>query len=107
MTTQGYQINDHVIYQDNKSAILLEKNGRASSGRHTQHIDIQYFFVTDHIRCGDIQIEYCPTGDMVADFFTKPLQSSLFRKLRAIIFYSSLAMLFLAMQWHHRSVLRK
>ena len=27
-------------------------------------------------------MEYCPTGDMVADFFTKPLQGSLFRKLR-------------------------
>ena len=34
---------------------------------------------------GDIRIEYCPTGDMVADFFTKPLQGSLFQKLRAII----------------------
>ena len=30
-------------------------------------------------------MEYCPTGDMVADFFTKPLQGSLFRKLRKII----------------------
>jgi hypothetical protein len=29
--------------------------------------------------------EYCPTGDMVADFFTKPLQGSLFRKVRTII----------------------
>ena len=33
----------------------------------------------------DIWIEYCPTGDMVADFFTKPLQGSLFHKLRTII----------------------
>ena len=37
------------------------------------------------VKNGDIRIEYCPTGDMVADFFTKPLQGSLFRKLRAII----------------------
>ena len=33
----------------------------------------------------DICIEYCLTGNMVADFFTKLLQGSLFRKLRAII----------------------
>ena len=26
-------------------------------------------------------IEYCPTGDMIADYFTKPLQGSPFRKL--------------------------
>ena len=32
MTAQGYQIHDNVIYQDNQSAILLEKNGRALSG---------------------------------------------------------------------------
>ena len=32
MTAQGYEIHDNVIYQDNQSAILLEKNGRASSG---------------------------------------------------------------------------
>ena len=34
-----------------------------------------------------MQIEYCPTGDMVTDFlFTKkPLQGSLFQKLCAII----------------------
>ena len=27
MTMQGYKIHDNVIYQDNQSAILLEKNG--------------------------------------------------------------------------------
>jgi hypothetical protein len=85
ITAQGYKINDNVIFQDNQSAMLLEKNGKASSGRRTQHIDIRYFFVTDRVKNGEMRIEYCPTGDMVADFFTKPLQGSLFRKLRAII----------------------
>jgi hypothetical protein len=28
-----------------------------------------------------MSIEYCPTGDMIADYFTKPLQGSAFRKL--------------------------
>ena len=30
-------------------------------------------------------MEHCPTEEMVGDFFTKPLQGSLFRKFRAII----------------------
>ena len=85
ITAQGYKVKDNVVYQDNQSAMLLEKNGRASSGRRTRHIDIRYFFVTDRVKHGEMRIEYCPTGDMVADFFTKPLQGSLFRKLRAII----------------------
>ena len=33
----------------------------------------------------NIQILHCPTADMLADFFTKPLQGSLFRKFRAVL----------------------
>jgi hypothetical protein len=82
---QGYEISDNVVFQDNQSTMLLEKNGKASSGRRTRHIDIRYFFVTDRIKNGEMRIEYCPTEEMVADFFTKPLQGSLFRKLRGLI----------------------
>jgi hypothetical protein len=32
-----------------------------------------------------ICIDYCPTGDMIADFFTKPLQCSLFQKFHDFI----------------------
>ena len=32
-----------------------------------------------------MRVVYCPTGEMIADFFTKPLQGALFRKFRAII----------------------
>jgi hypothetical protein len=37
---QGYPIHDSVVYQDNQSAMLLEKNGRASSSKQTCHINI-------------------------------------------------------------------
>jgi hypothetical protein len=40
---QGYDVQDNVVYQDNQSAILLENNGRASSGRCTRHINIRFF----------------------------------------------------------------
>jgi hypothetical protein len=33
LEAQGYKINNNVLYQDNKSAILLESNGRGSSGK--------------------------------------------------------------------------
>ena len=38
---QGYMIQDNVIYQDNKSTIKLEKNGRQSSSKSTRHINIR------------------------------------------------------------------
>lgn len=36
-----------VVYQDNQSAILLEKNGKEFSGKRMQHMNIKYFFITD------------------------------------------------------------
>jgi len=79
---QGWNYNETVVYQDNKSAILLEKNGKASSYRRTKHINIRYFFVTDRYKRGEIEIEFCPTTEMRADFFTKPLQGKQFNEFR-------------------------
>jgi Reverse transcriptase (RNA-dependent DNA polymerase) len=81
LESQGYEVADNILYQDNESAILLEKNGQKSSTKRTRHIEIRYFFVTDNVKRGRLRIEYCPTGDMIADFFTKPLQGSAFRKM--------------------------
>jgi hypothetical protein len=35
LEAQGYRVSDSIIYQDNQSTILVEKNGRASSGKRT------------------------------------------------------------------------
>ena len=85
LQAQGYDVSDNVVFQDNQSTILLEKNGKASSGKRTRHINIRYFFITDRINANEVRVSYCPTADMMADFFTKPLQGSLFQRLRAFI----------------------
>jgi hypothetical protein len=85
LEAQGYGVRDSKIYQDNQSAMLMEKNGKASSGKRTRHINIRYFFVADRVQSGEVSIEYCPTGEMLGDFFTKPLQGSQFRKFRNAI----------------------
>ena len=82
---QGYELKENILYQDNESAIKLEKNGRASSGRKTKHIDNRYFWIKDRITSDRITIEHCPTERMVADFYTKPLQGNLFRVFRDVI----------------------
>ena len=85
MEAQGYQVRDNVLFQDNKSAMLLEKNGKASSSKRTKHINIRYFFITDRVAQGDVSIAWCPTADMIGDFATKPLQGALFKKFRDLI----------------------
>ena len=82
LDAQGYGVNENILYQDNKSAILLEKNGKASSSKRTKHINIRYYFVTDRIQKGELSVEWCPTGDMIGDFMTKPTQGALFKKFR-------------------------
>jgi len=41
MIGHGYEIKDNVVYQDNKSAILMEINGRKSCTRNSRHINIR------------------------------------------------------------------
>jgi hypothetical protein len=61
---------------------FLEKNGKASSSKHTKHVNIWYFFMSNHIDKGNVSLVWCPTGDMIRDFMTKPLQGALFWKFR-------------------------
>ena len=85
LEAQGYLVTDNVLHQDNESTIKLAKNGRRSSSKQTRHIEVRYYFITDHIERDRVQVSYCPTGDMLADYFSKPLQGSLFRKFRNLI----------------------
>jgi KUP system potassium uptake protein len=82
---QGYKLKENLFYQDNQSAIRFQKNGRRSCGPNSRHIDIRYFFIKDRLEIEDIEVQYCPTEQMLADFFTKPLQGKLFRQLRAVV----------------------
>jgi hypothetical protein len=81
MIEQGYKIGPSTVYQDNQSTMALVKNGRSKSER-TRHIAIRYFFMADRVASGEISVEYMPTGDMLADILTKPLQGALFKRLR-------------------------
>ena len=81
LCAQGYNISAAVVYQDNKSTIVMANRG-ASTSERTRHIGLRYFFVKDRVDSGEVTIQYLPTENMIADILTKPLQGSLFRRLR-------------------------
>jgi hypothetical protein len=81
LQSQGYSLGPSIIYQDNQSTIAMVNKGCSTSER-TRHIKIRYFFVKDFIDKQEIKLEYLPTGEMLADMLTKPLQGELFRKMR-------------------------
>ena len=82
---QGYKMSRTIFYQDNESAIKLEKNGLRSCGEKSRHIKIRYFFIKDILENENIDLRHCRTEIMLADFLTKPLQGSVFRMMRDII----------------------
>ena len=82
---QGYDIRNNYIYQDNESATKMEINGRNSCTGNSRHVDIKYFWVKDRVDKKEMQIKYCPTTLMLADYFTKPLQGNVFRRFREVI----------------------
>ena len=71
--------------RDNTSSILLEMNGRSSSTKRTKHMHIQYFYIMEQVQKKAIHVTHCPMEEMAADFFTKPLQGSLFIKIHKYI----------------------
>ena len=75
-------VKSSTIYQDKEASILLERNRKRSCKKGTRFINIRYFFITDKVKSGEVDIEYMPTGEMIGDYFTKPLQGALFQKMR-------------------------
>ena len=79
LLSQGYK-SKTTLFQDNTSAILLEKNGTKSSSKRTRHLNIRYFFITDCYSKDLLGIEHCSTENMQGDYPSKPLQGKPFEK---------------------------
>ena len=47
---------ENIFYQYNKSAIILEKNGKFSIIKHTKHINIRFFFMTERISQKELDV---------------------------------------------------
>jgi len=59
------------LFCDNQGAISLANN--PTHHAKTKHVDIQLHFISDHVEKGTINVECCPTEDMLADLMTKEL----------------------------------
>ena len=73
-----------MIHEDNQGTIAVATNARGMSDR-TKHVATRYFAVRDWIDSGEICVEYIPTGEQLADIFTKGLHVTIFLKLVAAL----------------------
>ena len=70
----GTTMEPTTLYCDNQSAIALAKDHQY----HTcmKHIDICFHFICWIVDNGSLELNYCPTEDMIADTLMKPLPSA-------------------------------
>jgi hypothetical protein len=85
LESQGHKVKSNIIFRDNTSSMKLEENGKASSGKRTRHWNITYFYITDLIQRGEVEIQYCPTDAMLGDYMSKPLIGTKFLHFRKMI----------------------
>ena len=45
LEAQDYGVKENIVFQDNETAMLLKKNGKASSAKRTKHINMRYLFI--------------------------------------------------------------
>ena len=79
---KGYNIDKKKLYQYNKSAIIIEVNGKISAGNRIRELNIFCFLMTDKFEKENLQIKYFPTYDMWGYFMTNPTQGGKFRNFR-------------------------
>lgn len=72
-----------LIKMDNQAAISLIK--KDENKNRTKYIDVQYHFTREKYATSEIDIEFVPSKDQLADIFTKPLPSERFTSLRSAI----------------------
>lgn len=81
---QGCPVETNRVHQDDRSTVLLENNGKASSGKQTRALNIRHFMTTDQVKRGNLVMQHCPTDKMLGDHMTKGLQGVKFSTFRRL-----------------------
>ncbi len=72
-----------VIYQDNKSAIIMVEED--SKNKRSKHILYKIGYCRQLHKLGALDVRYLCTGEMTADMLTKPLHGELYNKHKATL----------------------
>ena len=65
---------------DNTGALISSKTDK--NHQRTRYIDIRYHLIRDHVKNGNITVEYIPTKDQPADILTKAVSGEIFLRFR-------------------------
>ncbi len=71
------------ILSNNQGALALAVNPAFHA--HTKHIRVRHHFICNCIEAEDVDLDYVPTDDQVADIFTKGLPSIKHKKFTSMM----------------------
>ena len=63
---------------DSQCAMDIANNSKISD--RSKHIDVQHFFIREHIEAGTVSLRHIPSDQQAADALTKPLQRIAFKR---------------------------
>ena len=89
MTALGFIQKAVPIYEDNESVITMLQREPRNFQTKSKHVRVKWAFFREQFKCGYMYLEHCPTTEMTADIFTKPLMEQVFHKHATTVVYSS------------------
>ena len=81
MQELGHEQSTIIIGVDNKCSMHLLEQGTGSFKR-AKHIKVRYFWLKDLIDEEEIELQYIPSEELVADLLTKAITGAKFKYLR-------------------------
>jgi len=73
-----------IVHEDNSAAISQAKAGLRAI-RNAKHYHVKLAWLQQLVNDKHVKFQYCPTNDMLADFYTKPLDVDKFIQFRDAI----------------------
>ena len=73
-------VPSNLVFEDNTTALALANNHRLTN--RTRHFNVKFHHFWEAVRNGLVEIKYCPTTLMDADYFTKSLPRAPFEENR-------------------------
>jgi len=79
------QHNPTELMVDNLSAVKMSNRKDAGKSDMRKHILAKYYWLREQVNTGTIAVTWLPTGQELADIFTKPLGPQLFNEFKPVI----------------------
>jgi len=67
-----------MLFIDSQCAIDIANNSKISD--RSKHIEVQHFFIREHIESSAVKLAYIPSNEQAADTLTKPLHRVAFKR---------------------------